>query len=149
MTRPIPDKQYARDMLRAVSEGLKARNPGATTVKKRASAKAKESASIRRNAKRAVKKSRKAARAPRAKKVATEKARTPVAGKVDVVRQIADMMAGPNGASMDEMVAATGILAHPMRAKIKLVRDRLKYTTTAPSKANDYRYFAVPPKAKG
>lgn len=71
------------------------------------------------------------------------------AGRPDVVGQIADMMAQPNGASMEEMVKATGIEAHPMRAKIKLVRDRLGYTTTAPSKENGYRYHAVPPKAGG
>jgi hypothetical protein len=68
--------------------------------------------------------------------------------KVDAVQMIADMMARPAGASMDEMVAATGIDAHPMRAKIKLVRDRLGYTTDAPCKENGYRYHATAPKPK-
>lgn len=73
-------------------------------------------------------------------------ARTPVE-KIDVVTKIAKMMARPNGASMEEMVEATKIAAHPMRAKIKLVRDRLGYTTTAPCKTNGYRYHAKVPAA--
>lgn len=147
MSRTRFDKQYARDMLRAVSEGLRARNPGVNVKSK--SAKAKESASIRRNAKRVIKKARKVTKAPRAKRAATEKARSPLDPvKINVVDAIAKMMSNPNGASMAEMVSATGYDAHQMRAKIKLVRDRLKYTTTAPSKENGYRYFAVPPKAQ-
>lgn len=68
--------------------------------------------------------------------------------KVDVVQKIADMMAASGGASMAEMVKATGIEPHPMRAKIKLVRDRLGYTTEAPSAANGKRYSAKPPAKK-
>lgn len=160
MSRPIINKQYARDMLRAVSEGQKARNPGVTDVKNLKTAKKQSSkSSARKGAKKALK-ARKAAKAPRARKASTAKARTPiiaaVGGKSAVVQVIADMMARPvghkeaplGGASMDEMVKATGYQPHPMRAKIKLVRDRLKYTTTAPSKANGYRYFAEPPKAE-
>lgn len=87
----------------------------------------------------------------------TAKANLAAQDKINVVQQTADMMARPaghkdaplGGASMDEMVKATGYDAHQMRAKIKLVRDRLKYITTAPSKANGYRYFAVPQKAEG
>lgn len=83
------------------------------------------------------------------KALEADRARAAGAGKVDVVAQIAAMMSGPNGASMEEMVKATGIKPHPMRAKIKLVRDRLGYTTIAPGKDNGYRYHAVAPKTEG
>ncbi len=92
-----------------------------------------------------------------AKRQAKASARTPVAAgekKVSTVQVIADMMARPaghpdaplGGASMAEMVEAIDVEPHPMRAKIKAVRDRLGYTTEAPSKANGQRYFAKPPK---
>lgn len=107
-------------------------------------------ARVQKGAKKALS-ARKAAKAAPAKKAvkaraAAQNARTPAAGKPDVVQQIADMMAAPGGASMAEMVKATKIEAHPMRSKIKLVRDRLGYTTTPPSKENGYRYSATPPK---
>lgn len=74
-------------------------------------------------------------------RAATANARAPAGAVSDVVRKIADMMRCKGGASMAEMVAATGIEAHPMRAKIKQVRDRLGLRTEAPSKENGFRYF--------
>lgn len=74
-------------------------------------------------------------------RAATANARAPAGAVSDVVRKIADMMRRKGGASMAEMVAATGIEAHPMRAKIKQVRDRLGLRTEAPSKENGFRYF--------
>lgn len=154
MTRPIPDKQYARDMLRAVSEGQKARNQGATTMKKTAAKKAppkkaratKSARTVARKAQKAESSStRKAAKAARTP-ISPAASRLDPVQKTHVVDAIAKMMAGPNGASMDEMVAATGYDAHQMRSKIKLVRDRLKYTVTPPSKANGRRYHAERPK---
>jgi len=90
----------------------------------------------------AGKKAPKAPAAPKATPAAS-------AGRPDKVQIIANLMARPEGASMEEMVAAIQIEPHPMRAKIKLVRDRLGYTTTRPSKENGYRYFAQPPQSVG
>lgn len=124
-------------------------------MKRSAKKKPSSKAGIRKGAKKAPT-ARKAAKAPRTKKTAANKARTPVIAVGGIVQQIADMMARPvghkdaplGGASMAEMVKATGILAHPMRAKIKLVRDRLGYTTFRPSKENGHRYSARPPAEK-
>lgn len=88
---------------------------------------------------------KKATKAPSAPKAASAVS----AGCPDKVQIIANLMARPEGASMEEMVAAIQIEPHPMRAKIKLVRDRLGYTTTRPSKENGYRYFAQPPQSAG
>lgn len=74
------------------------------------------------------------------KRRAKSGAHTPIQ-RVEVHVLIAAMMKRPGGASMEEMVAATGIEAHPMRAKIKLVRDRLGLATEAPSKENGRRYY--------
>lgn len=79
-----------------------------------------------------------AKKAKAARPTAQVNARTPVN---EVVEKIARMMQRKNGASMQEMVDATGIEAHPMRAKIKQVRDKLGLRTEAPSKENGGRYF--------
>lgn len=143
-------KELARAAMKEQAERLARLKE--TKASKIPAAKAATQESTMKNAKKSP---RKAAAKPAGKpapkkasksRAAAQNARTPAAAKRDVVQEIADLMARPNGASMDELVKATGILAHPMRAKIKLVRDRLGYTTTAPGKDNDYRYHAQPPK---
>lgn len=79
------------------------------------------------------------AKAPKQAKAAQENSRTPVVN--EVVARIAKMMQRKNGASMEEMVKETGVEAHPMRAKIKQVRDKLGLKTEAPSKDNGFRYY--------
>lgn len=81
-------------------------------------------------------------KAPKARAAAKAAPAAPDGRPVNaVVQQIAAMMSRPEGASMAEMVAATGVEAHPMRAKIKQVRDKLGLATEAPSKENGGRYF--------
>lgn len=116
-------------------------------------------------AKKRVQRAKKIAKARVAKpvrKASKANARTPVlvegGTKINaVVQMVADMIgrkkghpdAPLGGASMDELVKATGVEAHPMRRKIKQVRDVLKIKTVAPCKANDYRYHVAPKKAEG
>lgn len=81
-------------------------------------------------------------KAPKARAAAKAAPAAPDGRPVNaVVQRIAAMMSRPEGASMAEMVAATGVEAHPMRAKIKQVRDKLGLATEAPSKENGGRYF--------
>ncbi len=127
-----PSRRHDAVAAKAAIEAAKADKPKAKTTSKKAP-KCKK-----------AKTSKASARAQSASRAdAARKATSP---KPNTVQVIADLMARPEGASMDEMVKAIGVEPHPMRSKIKLVRDRLGYSMTAPSKENGRRYFAQPPK---
>lgn len=115
---------------------------------KKAVAKKAPAARVRKAAKKVVKARADAKKAARSRARKPVKAAEPGAGKT-IVQQVADLMARPNGATTAEMVAATKIEAHPLRAKIYDVRHKLHYEVESPTKANGMRYKATPPKGEG
>lgn len=151
------------DLTRKADPAAEAANTEETDVKKTAAKKARKG-KRHPNLPASHPANRGAAKKAAPKKPAAKKAnaRTPVATeggkKINaVVQAIAEMMARPvghkdaplGGASMDEMVKVTGVAAHPMRAKVKQVRDALKLKVEAPTKENGKRYFIRPEKPTG
>lgn len=107
----------------------------AKTMKRKSTAKARTMAKKASRPKKGAAKKAAAARA--AKKIGARKADQVVTGE-----QVADMICRPDGASMDELVAALKVEAHPMRAKIHYLKTRKGYAI----ENKDGRYYGAEPK---
>jgi hypothetical protein len=114
------------------------------TAKKAPAKKAKKAAAPKAAPKKVAKKIS-TPKAPKLPKTPKPPAAPKVAGKPSSVDQVMALMCRPGGATMEQLVEATGIEPHPMRSKIKRCRELRGLTVDSeayegPSKENGGTY---------